>query len=88
MPDEYWCISRKYCKGIRRLLRTPATWRRHYREAGEDEKKNIRLARRSDGFHAFIENARSVGPRPPEDHSNNLSGQIMVSLHFYTSISY
>ena len=66
----------------------PVTWRHHYREAGEDEKKNIRLARHSDSFRAFIENARSVGPCPPEDRSNHLSGQTMVSLHVYTSISY
>jgi len=63
----------------------PATWCRHYREAGEDEKQNIRLARRSNGFRAFIEDARSLVQRPP-DHSNCLSGQTSVSLPFYTSI--
>ena len=75
-------------QGYSQAIKNTCNRRRHYCEAGEDEKKNIQLARCSDGFHAFIENARLVGPHPPEDHSNHLSGQTTVSLHFYTSTSY
>ena len=58
MPEppsrEYWCVCRKYCKGHRRQLNTANTWRRHLREADEDEKEAIRLASLSDDFRAFL----------------------------------
>ena len=54
-PTVYWCVCRRYCKGIRRALHTRNTWRRHLREASsEDEKEAIRLAGRSEEFRAFI----------------------------------
>ena len=40
-----WCVCRKYCKGERHELHTLNTWRRHLREATEDEVKLIQLAR-------------------------------------------
>jgi len=66
-----WCVCRKYCKGKRRELHTLNTWRRHLREAAEDEVDSIRLAGRSDAFHAFIGSAgtpsSSSHKRPGDD---------------------
>jgi hypothetical protein len=56
-PDpsqEFWCVCRKYCKGHRRQLNTANTWRRHVREASEDEKDAIRMAGLSDEFQTFV----------------------------------
>jgi len=54
-PTLYWCVCRRYCKGVRRPLNTLQTWRRHLREASEDEKEVIRLGRRSEQFRTFIQ---------------------------------
>ena len=51
---EFSCKSREYCKGRRLELHTANTWRRHLREAGEDEEDTIRLAGCSEAFWAFL----------------------------------
>ena len=64
-----WCVCRKYCKGIRKQVGSQCTWRRHFREANDDEKSAIRLARHTDNFCAFIENTASAGPSVAENAS-------------------
>lgn len=72
--QEFWCVCRKHCKGHRKPLNTANTWRRHLREASEDEKDAIRLAGRSDDFRAFLNAANGsnipevqVGVKRPAD---------------------
>ncbi|KAI5991814.1 hypothetical protein EDD15DRAFT_2446362 [Pisolithus albus] len=64
MPDPtqaLWCVCRKYCKGVRRPINTLRTWKRHLREADDDEKASITLAVRSDAFRAFIMSSARSG---------------------------
>ncbi|KIK17833.1 hypothetical protein PISMIDRAFT_14801, partial [Pisolithus microcarpus 441] len=64
MPDStqaLWCVCRKYCKGVRRPINTLRTWKRHLREADDDEKTSITLATRSDAFRAFIVSSARSG---------------------------
>ncbi|KIK23436.1 hypothetical protein PISMIDRAFT_23472 [Pisolithus microcarpus 441] len=71
-PTEgLWCVCRKYCKGVRRQLNTPHTWRRHLREAADDEIEAIRLARRSDNFRAYISDAAGTSTSSSHKRSSN-----------------
>ncbi|KAI5981650.1 hypothetical protein EDD15DRAFT_2203753 [Pisolithus albus] len=63
MPDPtqaLWCVCRKYCKGVRRPINRLRTWKRHLREADDDEKASITLAIRSDAFRAFIASTAQI----------------------------
>ena len=65
----YWCVCRKYCKGIRKQVGSQCTWRCHFHEADDNEKSTIQLARCTDNFRAFIENTASAGPSVAENAS-------------------
>ena len=69
----YWCLCRRYCKGIRKPLNTLNTWRRHLREANEDEKEAIRLAGRSEQFRAFVQATASTVPGPSQSEQQDAS---------------
>lgn len=71
LTQEFWCVCQKYCKGHRRQLNTANTWRRHLREAHQDEKDAIRLASRSDAFRAFVNAASGSNSRLDDNINRN-----------------
>jgi hypothetical protein len=75
-PTVYWCVCRRYCKGVRKALHTRKTWQRHLREASsDDEKEAIRLAGRSEQFRAFVQGASHTrGQNQSEEQENGSPG--------------
>ncbi|KIK15072.1 hypothetical protein PISMIDRAFT_16793 [Pisolithus microcarpus 441] len=79
-PDtnHLWCVCHKYCKGIRRQLNTPNTWRQHLHEAAEDEVEAIQLAAWSDLFRKFLHTFTGSSANSSGKQTNGVSSDASI----------